>query len=318
MTPPPWRRRAGGLAVAHQRGARTDSTGLPNNGMLIVVDPNGPPECRDGCFGRDYQARQIYDFYAAWEILGDPTYLRWAEEAADAMRVHIARIAHRGFTLFAWNIDRNLGEHDLPGWQSAIDSNQNAEIGLAFTLLATDPQSIYHTDAARRALALDIATNEIAASLTQQHGDPTSPDDGAIALSEHHPGRFDTAYGSYASWSWAWASRRNPQPTWETAVAAAGQWLATYPRAGQWGHYFQAPDYTTAIERLSSAEEVWHRIPALVAAGECDMTPLVDEMLGQEWSRQDPVGMWDNGSMLTAQLQLMAIPESVYLSGDCP
>src|SRR5947208_3674187 len=34
---------------------------------------------------RDYQARQIYNFYVAYRILGEGKYLKWSDEAATAM-----------------------------------------------------------------------------------------------------------------------------------------------------------------------------------------------------------------------------------------
>lgn len=54
---------------------------------------------------RDYQARQIYNFYLAYRILGDGRYLKWSDEAGAAMLKIIPRAKHtiagETHTLFA-------------------------------------------------------------------------------------------------------------------------------------------------------------------------------------------------------------------------
>src|SRR5207248_1859299 len=48
----------------------------------------------EGLTTRDYQARQIYNFYLAYRILAEGRYLRWADDCAAAMTRMIPREAH--------------------------------------------------------------------------------------------------------------------------------------------------------------------------------------------------------------------------------
>src|SRR5206468_12896175 len=81
---------------------------------------------------RDYQARQIYNFYLAYRILGDGRYIRWADDCAAAMIRCIPREPHEcaGEThkLFIAGFFTPAGKppHDTG---NVIDRNQNAKVG---------------------------------------------------------------------------------------------------------------------------------------------------------------------------------------------
>src|SRR5437764_10590429 len=105
---------------------------------------------RENLSTRDYQARQIYNFYLAYRILGDGRYLRWADDCAAAMVRLIPRgpredPAGRTCTLFLAGYFTPDGKpHHETG--NSIDPNQNAEVALAYTLLYHDPASKFFRD----------------------------------------------------------------------------------------------------------------------------------------------------------------------------
>lgn len=167
---------------------------------------------------RDYQARQIYNFYLAYRILAEGKYLHWADACAAAMIRVIPRSSHScaGET----HVLFEAGYFDATGKPvrengNAIDVNQNAEIGLAFSLLYHDPASRYFRDP----LARQIAYEELLASMSLQ-----DMHTGAIPLHESFPGD-DTAYGSYATFSWTWCQILWREAKFEPHVRAAGKWL---------------------------------------------------------------------------------------------
>src|SRR5438046_2049854 len=87
---------------------------------------------------RDYQARQIYNFYLAYRILGDGAYMNWADSCAKAMIELIPRADHEvggeKFKLFsAGFVNQDKGGVGSLGY--FVDANQNAEVGLAYGLL---------------------------------------------------------------------------------------------------------------------------------------------------------------------------------------
>jgi hypothetical protein len=173
----------------------------------------------EGLTTRDYQARQIYNFYLAYRLLADGKYLRWADDCAAAMVRAIPREPHTcaGDThkLFL------AGFFDASGKAAketgnVIDVNQNAEVALAFSLLYHDPASRFFRDP----LAKEIAYEELLASMSIQNITT-----GEIPLTENIPGA-DTAYGSYATFSWAWCQLLWHNERLEPHLQAAGKWLA--------------------------------------------------------------------------------------------
>ena len=154
---------------------------------------------------RDYQARQIYNFYLAYRILGDGRYLRWADDGAgdaprDPAQPHTA--AGETHTLFFAGFYTADGQARTRDGQ-VIDVNQNAEVALAYSLLYHDPASAFFLDPVgegdrvRRTAGVDVDPG---------HGQRRDPADG------HIPGA-DTAYGSYAAFSWVWCQLLWRDPT---------------------------------------------------------------------------------------------------------
>jgi hypothetical protein len=174
----------------------------------------------DGLCGRDYQARQVYNFYLAYRVLREAHYLKWAEEATDATLRHVPRSPYtcRGetHTLFTADLLDRVGTVKLRN-PERIDPNQNAGVALAFTLLYHDVASKFF----KSEVAKSIACEELLAGMTLQ-----DMNTGLIAIAEHYPGG-DTAYGAYAAFSWVWCQVLWRDPRFEPHVQAAGRWLAT-------------------------------------------------------------------------------------------
>jgi hypothetical protein len=170
--------------------------------------------------GRDYQARQIYNLYVAYRILGDARFLKWADGAADAMLKHIPRSAYtchgETHTLFTGDLLDRDGKVKLRNGER-IDTNQNSEIALAFSLLYHDRASTHF----QNPVAKQIAAEELLAAMSLQ--DMTT---GEISLAEHMAGA-DTAYGAYAAFSWTWCQLLWGDDRFEPHVRAAGRWLGT-------------------------------------------------------------------------------------------
>jgi hypothetical protein len=190
------------LDYAHRRAV---------DGLLLTTD---------GLCGRDYQARQIYNFYVAYRILADDRYLKWADQAAAAMLKHIPRspytcrdATHTLFTGDLLDRERNV---KLENGQR-IDPNQNSEIALAFSMLYHDRASAYF----QNPVAKDIAFEELLAAMSLQ-----DMARGEIPLTEHIAGA-DTAYGAYAAFSWTWCQLLWHDARFDAHVRAAGRWLGT-------------------------------------------------------------------------------------------
>jgi hypothetical protein len=167
---------------------------------------------------RDYQARQIYNFYLAYRVLGDGRYLRWADDCAAAMIRLIPREPHEaaGQTHALFLAGYFSADGKAAGANgNVIDVNQNAEVALAFSLLYHDPASRLFLDP----LARQIAYDELLASMSIQR-----MDSGEIPLTEAIAGA-DTAYGSYATFSWVWCQQLWREPKFEPHIRAAGKWL---------------------------------------------------------------------------------------------
>lgn len=172
----------------------------------------------EGTTTRDYQARQIYNFYLAYRILADGRYLHWADDCAAAMIRAIARAAHPAagetHTTFEAGFFTADGKRAHSNAQ-VIDVNQNAEVALAYSLLYHDPASQFFRD--RR--AKEIAHEELLASMSVQNMTT-----GEIPLTENIAGA-DTAYGSYATFSWVWCQLLWRDERFEPHLQAAAKWL---------------------------------------------------------------------------------------------
>ena len=123
-----------------------------------------------GTTTRDYQARQIYNFYVAYRTLADGRYLKWADACAEAMVRVIPRRPHehagQTHTIFIGSFVRPDGTVAVENGET-IDANQNSEIALAFTLLYHDPASKWFLSP----VAKDIAYEELLAAMSIQNMD---------------------------------------------------------------------------------------------------------------------------------------------------
>lgn len=174
---------------------------------------------------RDYQARQIYNFYTAYRVFGEGKYLRWADDCAAAMLKIIPRGPHRSGKNGQTNILFSAGFFDptkpTPGpFHGNIDANQNAEVALAYSLLYFDPASRFFRDP----ICKQIAMEETLASMTIQ--DMTT---GAIALTDD-PDRldnWDTLYGGYVGLLWTWLQQLWRDERFGPHLQAAAKWLGS-------------------------------------------------------------------------------------------
>lgn len=205
---------------------------------------------------RDYNARHIYNLWAAGHALDDPDLLEAADATASTM-LGLERVAHGDHVLFcvAYETTAPYACHDDYTW---IDVNQNSEVGLAFALLYTDPDSALYGDP----LALDVALDELGAATSLQDAAT-----GAIPIGEgDYSDDYDTLYGSYAAWSWTLANAALPALALDDAVAAAADWLAPLSDDSPSSHRTWPYAYDGAISLAEGAL----RIPTLSVTGRLD------------------------------------------------
>jgi hypothetical protein len=266
------------------------------DGMLVVTSPGFPAGHRDA------QARQVYNFYLAYRVLADGQYLRWADACAQATLRVLPRAAHEcaGEThvqFAATFMDLDDPASTPPSY--AVDVNQNAEAGLAFGLLYHDPASVFFRDP----LAKEIALEEALAAMSVQ-----DPETGAIPLTEGGRSReFDTAYGSYAAFSWVWSQLLWQDERLEGHVRAAGRWLAgRMDLATDSDRYYSFRNPSTAMPPW----EAYYRLPLYWYCG-VDAREYIGGLfarLPQEDIRDSMVAPW-------AYYDLMGMPREYYLEG---
>lgn len=253
-------------------------------------------------FNRDTQARQIYNFYAAYRILGDRKYLMWADKGAQALIKHLPRSPHQvlgtqeTYTLFAAGYCKPDKPYDTSVLKPWVDVNQNAELALAYTLLYFEPASVLH----KSPVAKDIAINEMEAGLAIQEGKT-----GAIPIgdSDYWITRYDTMYGSYGLFSWAWLNTLWKNPDWQKHIDSAGRWLRGFSAGeGEWAHRYH-PSESKSLEPV----DLWCRVPAFWKIG---YKP--HRMIGHVYlSKEPPAEKWSYAPF--AYFELMKIPPAFYL-----
>jgi hypothetical protein len=249
---------------------------------------------------RDYQARQIYNFYLTYRMLGDGKYLRWADDAAAAMLKIIPRQKHtvRGetHTLFAAGyIDPVAGakEEDI---SYAIDVNQNAEVGLAYGLLYHDPASKFFLDP----LAKEIAYDETLASMSIQNMKT-----GEIPLTDYRMEDWDTLYGSYGSFLWVFSRSLWHDPQFDPHIKLAGKWLATKMNLEKGSERW----YPERKVGPMSDWEASFRIPLYWYCG-IDAKDFIAGLFSRPGSDER------NYSAAWAWYDLIGVPRAYYVEGD--
>ena len=256
-------------------------------------------------FNRDTQARQIYNFYTAYKLLGDKKYLTWADKCAQALIEHLPRRSHtvlrttKTYMLFAAGYCKPDKPYDTSALNTWVDVNQNAELALAYTQLYFEPASALHKSAA----AKDIVVNEMEAGLLIQDSKI-----GAIPIgdSDYWIVRFDTMYGSYGLFSWTWLNTYWKNPEWQKHIDNAGRWLAgLFASTGKMAKRYY-PSESDSFEPV----DLWCRIPAFWKIG---FSPKRDiSYCYGNASGAAPDEKWAYAPF--AYFELMRIPPEFYLA----
>ncbi len=260
------------------------------NGILVIYD---------GTTTRDYQARQIYNYYVGYRILAEPKYLRWAEVCAKAMVEVFPRKAKelggKSYKLFAAGfLNPQKPREGSLGY--FVDVNQNAEVGLAFGLLYHDPASALFQDATAKEIALD----ETLASMVIQH-----PETGAVPIGDGTwLDKYDTAYGGYACTSWVWSNLLWRNAEMDKHIRLAGKWLGgrmdLEHDAERWW-----PTHTTGA---MAAWDAYYRIPLCWYCG-IEAKPFLRSVWAklqsgaEGWAPVHTIAWWD----------VMGVARSYYL-----
>lgn len=266
-----------------------------NSDHLLIAEPG---------FNRDTEARQIYNFYVAYKLLGDKKYLIWADAGARALIDHLPRRNHqvygttKSYLLFAAGYCPDTKPYYTDNLNPWVDVNQNAELALAYTLLYHEPKSALY----KSALAKDIVVSEMEAGLAIQ-----DPKTGAIPIgdSEEWITRYDTNYGAYGLFSWTWLNTRWKNAEWQKHIVAAGHWLAGFST----GRGKAADRYYPHPSDGLSACDVWYRMPGL---WKVRFAPdrLINQWFSTGPSRNSPEEL---AYAPLVYFQLMGIPPEFYL-----
>jgi len=207
---------------------------------------------------RDSIARHIYNFYVGYRVLGDKRMLTHADRCVDGVIERLKRepLTFRGgtFTLFDVAFEPKRPYKSPSG--TSIDANQNAELGLAFTLLYHEKASKWYQDDTVK----DIALNELRASMAVQ-----KMQTGAIPIGNAPEwlDKYDTTYGGYTLFSWAWANRLWQDPEVTIRIRRACDWLDPhFDDATKAEHFYPQP-----AEGKMNASDVWHVFAAFADQG---------------------------------------------------
>ncbi|HEX8522591.1 MAG TPA: hypothetical protein VF669_10075 [Tepidisphaeraceae bacterium] len=269
-------------------------------------EKNGLFVTSKGLTTRDYQARQIYNFYLAYRILAEGKYLRWADDGASAMLKLIPREAHtcdgETHTLFLAGYFDSDGK-PVESVGNAIDVNQNAEVALAYSLLYHDPASRFFRDAK----AKEIAFEELLASMSIQ-----DMKTGLIPLHENIRGG-DTAYGAYGAFSWTWCQLMWKDERIDKHVRLAAKWLASRPDLATGSDRF----YPTRMTGVMPYWEAYYRLPAYWYAG-VDARPFIDALFERIQKPDAVPGDLATAPLYWAYYDLMGVPREFFLEGKVP
>ncbi|MCA9232632.1 MAG: fibronectin type III domain-containing protein [Planctomycetales bacterium] len=173
--------------------------------------------------GRDSLARHIFSLYVGYKITGDPVYLQHAEQNANAAIEHLQSTATAetaGYELFYSVYD---SETYAPQHPPFLNPNQDAALGTAFLLLASDPDSTLFNDAE----LMRLAQSQLAASMVLQRSDGALAD---AAPYDFPPAStcFDTGYGAYTMWWWAIANQISGNDPFEHQMSLGANWLTPF------------------------------------------------------------------------------------------
>jgi len=291
-------------AYAHTRDGRYAAAAARQLDYAHARERDGIFCTSPGLTTRDYQARQIYNFYLAYRTLADGRYLCWADGCAAAMLRAIPRAAHTAagetHTLFFAGYYTAEGRAARENGQ-AIDVNQNAEVAVGYSLLYHDPASAFFLDP----LAREIAYEELLASMSIQ--DMTT---GAIPLTDTISGA-DTAYGSYAAFSWVWCQLLWNDPRFEPHIRAAGRWLGPMMNLSRDSQRYYPHEGHGPVPNW----EANYRIPLLWYCA-IDAHDFIREVATRTKDPGAAAGANGSAPVYWAYFDLMKIPRQYYLDGD--
>jgi len=209
-------------------------------------------------FNRDTDARQIYNFYVAYKILGDKKYLEWADQGARALMIHLPRRHYtmlgteKTYNLFVAGYCKSDKPYNTAKLDPWVDVNQNAELALVYTLLYFETKSTFY----KSEIAKDIVTNEMEAGLAIQDAAT-----GAIPIAdtEYWNKKFDTLYGSYAMFSWTWLNTYWRNGEWQKHIERSAHWIASFQEVTGKPAKRYYPAESDQLEHV----DLWCRIPGL-------------------------------------------------------
>jgi hypothetical protein len=151
-------------------------------------------------------------------------------------------------------------------------------VALAFSLLYHDPGSRFFLDSK----AQDLAYEELLASMSIQNMET-----GEIPLTENIPGG-DTAYGSYAAFSWVWCQLLWHDPRFEAHVRAAGKWLTPKTDLSRDSQRW----YPKRIENGAVPDwEISYRLPLLWYCGVDTRKLMLPPTTSLYWAYYDLMGV---------------------------
>ena len=138
--------------------------------------------------------------------------------------------------------------------------------------------------------------------------DPTT---GLISLTEHIPGG-DTAYGSYATFSWTWCQLLWKDPTFDAHLRAAGRWLApkTDLTRDSTRYYPQVLDHAPIPNW-----EAYFRLPLLWYCG-ANASKFIADLDARTHHPEATPGDKSLAPASWAYYDLMGVPRSFYLDGQ--
>jgi hypothetical protein len=215
---------------------------------------------------------------------------------------HLARKPHKvkgkDFTTFVALFSSAQKPYDSDKLQPWVDVNQNAECALAYTLLYHEPKSVFY----KKNELVDVIKNEMEAGLAI-----VDPQTGAIPVAESDEWitKCDTAYGSYAMFSWVWLNGYWKNPDWQKQIERCGRWIAGFSSGtGQAADRFYPQHH-----QILQFWDMWFRIPVL---WQIKFKPdnLMDYGYSNVPSKSSSV---DRAFTVIAYCELMGIPPKFYL-----
>lgn len=196
------------------------------------------------------QARLIWGYIIAYLATKDAAYLRWADDAAAGMMLlkrSPIRYKSTDHNVFHYTYSPDKPYSPIEG--AVIDPNQEAIIGLVFTIL-------YHTPASRfadSAQAKHIARENLDAVVAVQ------AEGGELPLTQNRNTQYDTMYGSFAAMGLYWANRYWKDPKYDGALRRAANWLGEMTRANVSERFY--PKYYRGPSK--EPVEMFYKLPLL-------------------------------------------------------